>query len=113
VTLSGGQKQRIAIARTIIEDKPILIFDDSLSAVDSSTDLMIRTKLKEKRKQSTTIIIAHRISTLMEADKIIVLEDGEITNVGTHNELIQVEGLYQKIYEIEKNIKLKSLDSEV
>jgi ATP-binding cassette subfamily B protein len=113
VTLSGGQKQRIAIARTIIEDKPILIFDDSLSAVDSSTDLMIRTKLKEKRKQSTTIIIAHRISTLMEADKIIVLENGEITNVGTHNELIQVEGLYQKIYEIEKNIKLKSLDSEV
>ena len=88
VTLSGGQKQRIAIARMLAEKKEILVFDDSLSAVDSETDLKIRNALKSKEGQSTMIIITHRITTAKDADKIIVFEDGKISDIGTHDELI-------------------------
>lgn len=101
VTLSGGQKQRIAIARVLSKQSPILVFDDSLSAVDTETDLKIRKKLKEKEKQSTTIIITHRITTAKDADKIIVIEDGMISNVGTHEQLIKIPGLYQTIWKIQ------------
>ena len=104
VSLSGGQKQRMAIARTIIIKSPIVVFDDSLSAVDTETDISIRKALKERRNKSTTIIISHRISTVAEADKIIVLEKGEITQMGTHEELIKEEGLYKRIYEIQNTI---------
>lgn len=104
VSLSGGQKQRMAIARTIIMESPIVIFDDSLSAVDTETDISIRKALKERRNKSTAIIISHRISTVSEADKIIVLEKGEITQMGTHEELIREEGLYRRIYEIQNAI---------
>jgi ABC-type multidrug transport system fused ATPase/permease subunit len=82
VTLSGGQRQRIAIARTIARDVPILIFDDSLSAVDTETDAQIRKALKERRKNTTTIIISHRITTLSEADQILVLDRGSRLSTG-------------------------------
>lgn len=101
VSLSGGQKQRLAIARTIIRDCPILIFDDSLSAVDTETDARIRNALKERSKDITTLIISHRINTLSTADIILVLEDGEITQQGTHQELIQEEGMYKRVWKMQ------------
>ncbi|MCL1796581.1 MAG: ABC transporter ATP-binding protein/permease, partial [Clostridia bacterium] len=101
VTLSGGQKQRVAIARTLMKDNDILIFDDSLSAVDTQTDTAIRRSLRELRKGVTTFIISHRITTLMEADRILVLESGKIVQQGTHLELIGQSGLYQRIYSIQ------------
>ena len=105
VTLSGGQKQRIAIARTIINDCPILIFDDSLSAVDTQTDKEIRKAIKSLRKKCTTIIIAHRISSAQDADHIIVLENGRITQNGNHQQLVNQPGLYKRIYEIQTAMK--------
>ncbi|MCB2305333.1 ABC transporter ATP-binding protein/permease [Clostridium estertheticum] len=104
VTLSGGQRQRVAIARTLVKDMPILIFDDSLSAVDSETDRIIRGKLKNRSENSTTFIISHRISTVMDADKIIVLNHGKIENIGTHEMLIKKDGIYKRIWEIQTNI---------
>lgn len=101
VTLSGGQKQRVAIARTLMKDNDVLIFDDSLSAVDTQTDAAIRAELGKKRQDVTTFIISHRITTLAEADRILVLEQGRIVQEGTHEELIQKPGLYQRIYEIQ------------
>ena len=102
VTLSGGQKQRVAIARAILEDSDILIFDDALSAVDTRTDQSIRAALKQRRSGVTTIIISHRISTLMEADRIFVLSQGSVAESGTHQLLIQKEGgLYRRGYDIQ------------
>ena len=101
VTLSGGQKQRTAIAQTVIRNTPIMIFDDSLSAVDAETDIKIRKALEEKAKGTTTIIIAHRISTLMNADKIIVLENGRVAEEGTHDELLQKKGIYNKVFNLQ------------
>jgi len=101
VTLSGGQKQRISIARTLVERKPILVFDDSLSAVDTETDVRIRKALKERQAEATTIIITHRISTAMDADRIVVIEDGTISEVGTFDELVHKEGLLKNIWEIQ------------
>ena len=103
VSLSGGQKQRLAIARTLIKDAPILIFDDSLSAVDTKTDTEIREALKREKKNKTVIIISHRISTIKDADNIIVLENGKIVLQGTHTELIAKDGLYKRIYEIQNS----------
>lgn len=102
VTLSGGQKQRVAIARAIIAESDILIFDDALSAVDTQTDQNIRSALKQRRKGVTTIIISHRVSTLMEADRIFVLKGGKIAEAGTHEELLTVpDGIYRRVYEIQ------------
>lgn len=101
VTLSGGQKQRIAIARTILNKSPILIFDDSLSAVDTETDAAIRRALKELSKDLTTFIITHRVATAQEADRIVVLQDGKISQMGSHAELCAQEGLYARIVEIQ------------
>lgn len=103
-SLSGGQKQRVAIARTIIKEKPILIFDDSLSAVDTETDISIRSALNSRKNKSTTIIISHRIATASEADLILVLDKGEIIQRGNHKSLINEEGLYKKIYEIQNSL---------
>jgi len=101
VTLSGGQKQRVAIARTLMKKNDILIFDDSLSAVDTETDAAIRKALKEHSRDTTTIIISHRIVTLSQADLILVVEDGRVTQQGTHRELINQEGLYSRIFGIQ------------
>lgn len=101
VTLSGGQKQRLAIARALIKDCPILIFDDSLSAVDTETDAAIRKALRERKREVTTFIISHRITTLSEADMILVMEEGRITQMGKHDELIAKDGLYRRIWEIQ------------
>lgn len=103
VSLSGGQKQRMAIARTIINNSPIVIFDDSLSAVDTETDVAIRKALNTRRNKSTTIIISHRISTVAEADIILVIDKGEIIQRGTHKELINQEGLYKRVYTIQSS----------
>lgn len=99
VTISGGQKQRSSIARALMKDAPILILDDSLSAVDTDTEEKILAALKQNRAGKTTIIIAHRISTIQNADHIMVLERGEMAEYGTHNELIEKGGIYAKLYE--------------
>lgn len=104
VSLSGGQKQRIAIARTIINECPIVVFDDSLSAVDTETDVAIREALNRRKNKSTTFIISHRISTVMEADEIIVIDKGKIVQKGTHESLIKQEGLYKRVYNIQNSI---------
>ena len=98
VTLSGGQKQRISIARAIIKNPKILIFDDCLSAVDTKTEKSILNSLKKIMKNKTSIIISHRISSLVLAKKIIVLEDGKIIESGDHNSLLKLKGNYYKIF---------------
>lgn len=105
VTLSGGQKQRIAIARTLLKDNNILIFDDSLSAADTETDAQIRAALRHEQKDVTTLIISHRVTTLSQADLILVLENGQITQQGTHAELCSQPGLYQRINSIQNALE--------
>ena len=112
VTLSGGQKQRVAIARTLIKNSDILIFDDSLSAVDTETDSKIRKALNERSNNVTTFIISQRITTLMEADKIFIIENGELSDVGTHDQLISRKGLYSRIWKIQ-NMLEEDFESEV
>lgn len=104
VTLSGGQKQRMAIARTVIKEKPILIFDDSLSAVDSETDAAIRRELSQSATGATKIIISHRINSLKDADLILVIEDGEITQKGSHKSLLEEPGLYRRIFDVQNSL---------
>ena len=101
VTLSGGQKQRAAIARTLVQDTPILIFDDSLSAVDTETDATIRARLAEREGRATTLLISHRTATLMHTDRIVVLDRGRVAEIGTHEELLAKNGIYRRIYEIQ------------
>ena len=101
VTLSGGQKQRAAIARTLTQRTPIMIFDDSLSAVDTETDAKIRAELQKRFGTASVILISHRITTLSRADQIIVLDKGRIVEHGSHDELKAAGGIYQKIYEIQ------------
>jgi len=98
VTLSGGQKQRVSIARAIIKNPKILIFDDCLSAVDTETEEKILTNLETISEKITTFIISHRVSSAKNADKIIVLDEGKITQQGTHNQLIMQEGYYKYLY---------------
>lgn len=99
VTLSGGQKQRSSIARALMKDAPILILDDALSAVDTDTEERILHNLKQTREGKTTILIAHRISTIQNADIILVLEDGEAKEIGNHNQLMLQNGIYRDMYE--------------
>ena len=101
VTLSGGQKQRAAIARMLTQKTPIMIFDDSLSAVDAETDAKIRKALEKRFGSASIILISHRITTLSKADKVIVLDRGRIAEMGTPKELETAGGLYQRIYEIQ------------
>lgn len=104
-TLSGGQKQRIAIARMLVDESNVIIFDDSLSALDTKTDLMIRTALKKKRKDQTMIIITHRSTTAKEADKIIVLDQGSVSQIGRHEELVLQDGLYKELWGIQGELE--------
>ena len=101
VTLSGGQKQRTAIAQMLIRKPPIMVFDDSLSAVDAETDAKIRAALVQKTGDSTVFLIAHRITTLMNADMIIVLDKGRVAERGTHEELLAHEGIYRRIFDLQ------------
>lgn len=112
-TLSGGQKQRVAIARVLVSEKPVLIFDDALSAVDTQTDLMIREALSKMNKKQTTLIITHRMTTAKEADKIIVIDQGVVQAVGNHEVLSKQVGLYQELWKIQGKLEedfLKTLE---
>lgn len=102
VTLSGGQRQRLSLARALVRDSPVLVLDDSLSAVDTETDRMIRLSMEDSGQRASTIIIAHRLTTLASADRIIVLEGGRITAIGTHGELVAKPGLYRRLAELQK-----------
>ena len=101
VTLSGGQKQRTAIAQMLVSRPPVMVFDDSLSAVDTQTDAKIRAALSESTSDSTVVLISHRIMTLMHAQNIIVLDHGRIAEQGTHEQLLEKGGIYKKIYDIQ------------
>ena len=101
VTLSGGQKQRAAIAQVLVSRPPIMIFDDSLSAVDTGTDAKIRRGLLESTYDTTVVLISHRITTLMHADYIIVLDHGKVAEMGMHDELLKQNGIYKRIYDIQ------------
>ena len=99
VNVSGGQKQRLCIARALLAHPKIIILDDSTSAVDTATDSKIRAALHEKLAGTTTIIIAQRITSVMDADRIIVLDDGKIDAIGTHEQLLQSNAIYREVYE--------------
>lgn len=101
VTLSGGQKQRAAIARMLVKKTPIMVFDDSLSAVDTETDAKIREALARHMSGATVILIAHRVTTLMSADCILVMDDGRVAEIGTHEELMKKNGIYRHVYDIQ------------
>jgi ATP-binding cassette subfamily B protein len=101
VTLSGGQKQRVSIARMLAGKAPVMIFDDSLSAVDTETDAKIRAALRRRVKDAAVIIISHRISSLMQADRILVLKDGAVEDLGSHRELLERGNSYRRIYELQ------------
>ena len=105
VTLSGGQKQRAAIARMLTTPTPIMIFDDSLSAVDTETDAKVRHAIRQRFGKASVILISHRITTLSSADKIIVLDRGRVAEEGTHEQLKRAGGIYQKIYEAQSGAK--------
>jgi ATP-binding cassette subfamily B protein len=112
VTLSGGQKQRVAIARTLLKNPCILILDDSTSSVDTETEAAIREALQTLMKNRTTFIIAHRIQSVMNANIILVLDKGQIVQHGTHEQLMQQEGIYRKIYDIQTRIEAE-LEKEI
>jgi ATP-binding cassette subfamily B protein len=105
VTLSGGQKQRIALARTLLKNPRILILDDATSSVDTQTESEIRDALNKMMKQRTSFIIAHRIQSVMNADLILVLDKGRIVQRGTHDELMQVPGIYRQTYDMQARIE--------
>jgi ATP-binding cassette subfamily B protein len=112
VTLSGGQKQRVAVARTLLKDPRILILDDSTSSVDTETEAEIRGALNELMKNRTTFIIAHRIQSVMNADLILVMDKGEVIQMGRHEELLNQDGMYRQIYNIQTRID-EELEEEI
>ena len=99
VNVSGGQKQRLCIARALLKKPRIIILDDSTSAVDTATDSSIRKAFREKLDNTTTIIIAQRISSVMDADRIIVMDNGKITDTGTHEQLLKTSEIYREVYD--------------
>lgn len=105
VTLSGGQRQRVALARALLQDTPVLLLDDALSAVDAETEATILEALRSRHGRRTTLVIAHRLSTLAHADKVIVLEDGRIIQQGSHADLVEAEGLYRRLWTIQTSLE--------
>ncbi|HMB68353.1 MAG TPA: ABC transporter ATP-binding protein, partial [bacterium] len=105
VTLSGGQRQRLAIARALLKDPAILVLDDSLSAVDTRTEARILDALRQRRHRKTTILIAHRLSSILHADRILVLEEGRIAQSGTHHELVKQPGPYRRLWRIQNDLE--------
>ncbi len=105
ITLSGGQRQRVAIARAVLKRPPLLILDDAMSAIDAETETMILDALRERRGRATTLVIAHRLSTLVHADRVIVLDHGRIIQTGTHAELSTQPGLYRRLWQIQSNVE--------
>jgi ATP-binding cassette subfamily B protein len=113
VTLSGGQKQRIAIARALLADPKILILDDSTSSVDAKTEMLIQKALENLMENRTTFIITHRLSTVRNADLIVMMERGEIVEMGSHEELISIGGLFASIHQTLTEMELAAyVDSE-
>jgi len=104
VTVSGGQKQRLSIARMLASNAPVMIFDDSLSAVDTETDAKIRSALRRRVHDAAVIIISHRVSSLMQADKILVLKDGTVEDIGSHAELLERKGTYSRIFDLQQGM---------
>jgi len=100
-SLSGGQRQRLAIARAILKDAPILILDEATSALDTESERLVQTALNNLMAGRTTIVIAHRLSTVRRADRIMVMEKGRIAEVGTHQELLERGGIYRRLYEMQ------------
>jgi ATP-binding cassette subfamily B protein len=105
VTLSGGQRQRVAIARMLLKNPPIMIFDDSLSAVDTETDARIRNALRERVRDATVIIISHRITSLSGADTVMVLDDGRVAEIGTPAELMERGGIYRRVMDMQRSVE--------
>lgn len=105
VTLSGGQKQRVTIARTLLKNPDIFVLDDSTSAIDTETEFEIQKALREKMKGRTTFVVAHRITSIQDCDRIIVLDKGRIIDIGTHDELIKKEGFYKKIFDLQVSVE--------
>jgi ATP-binding cassette subfamily B protein len=105
VTLSGGQIQRLALARALLKDPPILVLDDALSAVDTGTERRILEALEQRKGRHTTLVISHRLSSVIHADRIMVLERGRMVQLGSHEELIRADGPYRRLCEIQGNLE--------
>jgi len=101
VKLSGGERQRVAIARAILKDAPILVLDEATSSLDSESEVLIQEALEELMKGRTTIVIAHRLSTILKMDRIIVMEQGNVVDTGTHKQLSRKKGIYKTLWDIQ------------